>query len=116
VPVAQQFDVFRTAGGVLVVVIQSDLLETMRTRVVAPLLPAGTAGRSMRGLNPEISFGEEMVVLMPQLLATLTIGSTITRPRFRPTATRSPTSPTAPGRRATTTSGSSTATGRTCGI
>jgi toxin CcdB len=74
VPVAQQFDVFRTAGGVLVVVIQSDLLEAMRTRVVAPLLPAGTAGRSMRGLNPEISFGEETVVLMPQLLATLTIG------------------------------------------
>jgi toxin CcdB len=70
---AQQFDVFRTGGGGLVVVIQSDLLDAMRTRVVAPLLPAGTAGRPMRGLNPEISFGEETVVLMPQLLATLTI-------------------------------------------
>jgi toxin CcdB len=70
---AQQFDVFRMAGGVLVVVIQSDLLDAMRTRVVAPLLPAGTAGRPMRGLNPEIGFGEENLVLMPQLLATLTI-------------------------------------------
>jgi toxin CcdB len=69
----QQFDVFRMAGGVLVVVIQSDLLDAMRTRVVAPLLPAGTAGRPMHGLNPEIRFGEETLVLMPQLLATLTI-------------------------------------------
>jgi CcdB protein len=40
---AQQFDVFRTDGGALVVVIQSDLLDAMRTRVVVPLLPAGTA-------------------------------------------------------------------------
>jgi toxin CcdB len=70
---AQQFDVFRTTGGVLVVVVQSDLLDAMRTRVVVPLLPAGTAGRPMRGLNPEISFGDETLDLMPQLLATLTI-------------------------------------------
>jgi hypothetical protein len=28
----------------------------------------------MRGLNPEIRLGEEVFVLMPQLLATLTIG------------------------------------------
>ena len=70
---AQQFDVFRTAGGALVVVIQSDLLDAMRTRVVAPLLPAGAAGRPMHGLNPEISLGEATLVLMPQLLATLTL-------------------------------------------
>jgi toxin CcdB len=57
----------------LVVVLQSDLLEAMRTRVVVPLLPAGRAGRPMRGLNPEIGFGEEPFVLMPQLLATLAL-------------------------------------------
>ena len=55
------------------VIVQSDLLDAMRTRVVAPLLPAGTAGRPMRGLTPEIRVGEEARVLMPQLLATLTI-------------------------------------------
>ena len=70
----QQFDVFRTPGGTLVVVIQSDLLEAMPTRVVAPLLPAGAAGRPMRGLTPEIVLGAEIVVLMPQLLATLATG------------------------------------------
>jgi toxin CcdB len=71
--VARQFDLFRTADGVLVVVVQSDLLEATRTRVVAPLLPAGAAGAPMRGLNPEIVVGGERLVLMPQLLATLTL-------------------------------------------
>jgi len=71
--VARQFDVFLTPGGTLVVVIQSDLLEAMQTRVVMPLLSTGEAGRRMRGLNPEVSVGEATAVLMPQLTATLTI-------------------------------------------
>jgi len=54
-------------------VVQSDLLEAMQTRVVVPLLPAGAAGRSLGGLNPEIDLGGEAVVLMPQLAATLTL-------------------------------------------
>ncbi len=70
---ARQFEVFRTARGTRVVVIQSDLLEAMRTRVVVPLLPAGTAGGLIRGLNTEIELTGETLVLMPQLLATLTI-------------------------------------------
>ena len=70
---ASQFDVFRTAGGTHVVVLQSDLLEATRTRVVAPLLPEGEAGRPMRGLNPALEIGEQTLVLMPQLAATLTI-------------------------------------------
>ena len=70
---ARQFDVFRTVGGSLVVVIQSDLLDAMRTRVVEPLIPADMAGKPMRGLNPHLAVGEETLMLMPQLLATLTI-------------------------------------------
>ena len=70
---ARQFDVFRTTAGTLVVVIQSDLLDAMRTRVVVPLLAAGHAGRPLRWLNPEIVLGRERMVLMPQLLATLTV-------------------------------------------
>jgi toxin CcdB len=71
--VARQFEVFRVAGGVLVVVLQSDLLDAMQTRVVAPLLPVGTAGRPISGLNPEIRIGGETLVLTPQLAATLTL-------------------------------------------
>lgn len=70
---ARQYDVLRTADGMLVVVIQSDLLDSMRPRVVAPLLPIGASGQPIRHLNPEITIGDEGVVLMPQLLATLTM-------------------------------------------
>ena len=70
---AKQFDVFRTTSGALVVVLQSDLIEATRTRVVAPLLPAGAVGSPMRGMNPTLGVGEEPVVLMPQLTATLTL-------------------------------------------
>lgn len=70
---AQQFDVFRPKRGLLVVVIQNDLLDEISTRVVAPLLPAGRAGAPMRSLNPTFEVGEETVVLMPQLLATIAV-------------------------------------------
>jgi toxin CcdB len=70
---ARQFEIFRPAGNVLVVVIQSDLLEAMQTRVVAPLLPAGAAGQPMSGLNPSLVVDGQSFVLMPQLAATLTL-------------------------------------------
>jgi toxin CcdB len=73
VPVARQYDVFRVDGDVLVVVVQSDLVEAMATRVVVPLLAAGAAGKRIYGLDPEIAFGDEILVLMPQLAATLTL-------------------------------------------
>ena len=56
------------------VVIQSDLLDELATRVVAPLLLRGAGGRGLRSLNPEVAIGDQTVVLMPQLLATLTVG------------------------------------------
>ena len=55
------------------VVIQSDLFDELATRVVAPLLPRGVGGRGLRSLNPEVAIGDEGLVLMPQLLATLTV-------------------------------------------
>lgn len=72
-PPGAQFDVCRTRDGVLVVVIQSDLLEAARTRVVAPLLPRQEVGTPLRGLNPVFAIGEADVVLMTQLAATLTL-------------------------------------------
>ena len=55
------------------VVIQSDLLDAVATRVVAPLLPRGVGDRGLRSLNPELTIGDETLTLMPQLLATLTV-------------------------------------------
>lgn len=68
---ARQFDIFRLRSGPCVIVIQSDLLDAMRTRVVAPLLPIGQAGPAMRALNPTVDIDGATYMLMPQLLATL---------------------------------------------
>jgi toxin CcdB len=70
---ARQFDVFRTGDGALVVVLQNDLLDALRTRVVAPLVPVGGPAEALRGVNPQIAFGEGVYVLMPQYAATLTL-------------------------------------------
>ena len=70
---AAQFDLFRTARGTLVVVLQNDLLDQLQTRVVAPLVPANTLRRTMPSLNPSVTVGSETYLLMPQLMATLTL-------------------------------------------
>lgn len=52
-------------------VLQSDLLHAIGTRVVAPLLPADLAAVPASHLNPEIVFDTTRLLLMPQLMATL---------------------------------------------
>ncbi|MFT3973379.1 MAG: CcdB family protein [Amaricoccus sp.] len=71
----RRFDVFRTPEGTLVTIAQNDLLDAMSTRVVLPLLPAGSGMRPARTLNPEVLVGGEAFVLLPQLAATLTIAA-----------------------------------------
>lgn len=68
---ARQYEVFRPGAKTLAVVIQSDLLEETKTRVVMPLLPKGAAGRPMHRLNPAIE--GKAYVMMPQLLATISL-------------------------------------------
>ena len=52
---AAQYDLFRLPDGPVVVVIQNDLLDDIRTRVVIPLLPAGSAGKPLKRLNPTMN-------------------------------------------------------------
>jgi len=70
---ARQFEVWRLRENTLVVIVQSDLLETMRTPRRRSASTAGRAGRTVRVLNPEIEIDGANFVLMPQLLATLTL-------------------------------------------
>ena len=73
-PIApRQFGVHRTAGGTLVVVAQSDLLDDVATRVVIPLVEKGRSGRGLRSLNPVIEFAGSSLMLMPQQLATVSV-------------------------------------------
>src|SRR5947208_1130355 len=49
--------------------IQSDLLESLETRVVVPLCPTGAVrGKAMRTLTPVLEIeGESFLLLIPQL-------------------------------------------------
>jgi toxin CcdB len=77
--VSAQFDLYRLTDGTMVVVLQSDLLDQLNTRLVAPLIPATKLGRVMATLNPEVTLGADRYLLMPQLAATLTVAELGTR-------------------------------------
>lgn len=68
---AAQFDVCRLSDQTLVVLLQSDIIDILRTRLVAPLVPIKKAGRVIKGLNPQVEVAEQIYVLMPQLSASL---------------------------------------------
>lgn len=68
---AAQFDLYHMQNGSLVVILQHDLLDEIRTRVVAPLVPASAVNRVMHSLNPTVTVGEQSYIFMPQLMATL---------------------------------------------
>lgn len=70
---AAQYDLCRLRTGGLVVILQSDLLDQMQARVVAPIVPASSVGRVMTSLNPSVTLGEETYLVMPQLAATLSL-------------------------------------------
>jgi toxin CcdB len=74
-----QHDLFRLADGTLVVILQSDLLDGLTTRVVAPLIAASRVTRTLATLNPPVRIGESDYLLMPQLAATLTLAELGTR-------------------------------------
>jgi hypothetical protein len=71
---AARFDVFRLADDARVVVMESDRLAPMRTRVVAPLSPEGAARLAIAALNPRLTIADERLAVMTQLLGTLAVG------------------------------------------
>ena len=70
----RQFDVCRTPDGTLVVVLQHDLLETLQTRVVAPLRPFEQAFGLPQRLNPLVNVDGRTYAVQTQLAATLSVG------------------------------------------
>ena len=58
-----QFNAVRLRGGDLVVVLQSDLVDYLPTRLVAPLLPIEQVPSIIPQLNPKIAIGGEEFIL-----------------------------------------------------
>ena len=70
---AHQYDLFRTAQGDHVLVLQSDLLEDLATRVVCLALPEGSGAQTIASLSPVLTAGDIRIQIAPYLVATLTL-------------------------------------------
>jgi toxin CcdB len=66
------FDVYEIKRTVsrYVVDVQADVLASLATRVVVPLLPVSRTTNRFRDLNPLVSIGTEALVFFPQLILT----------------------------------------------
>lgn len=66
-----QFDVFKLAGGTLVVDCQSDLLAGLNTRFVIPLQPLEEGGQVSQRLNPLLRVAGEELCLKTHFATTI---------------------------------------------
>lgn len=65
-----RFRVYRSAdGGPLLLDLQTDTLDRLKTRVMAPLYPVSEMSWSMGRLNPRFRIGGELYVMATQRLA-----------------------------------------------
>jgi toxin CcdB len=66
------FDVHAAAqDGVLLVDVQSDLIDILNTRVVVPLMPPDRAPLPARRLNPTLTFRAAPLIFAAQYIAAL---------------------------------------------
>lgn len=70
---ARQFDLYRTAEGDYVIILQSDLLDDLNTRAVCLAVPEPSPAPSLTALSPLVSAGEIRLRISPHVLATLTL-------------------------------------------
>lgn len=69
-----RFDVFRHPEGAgYLLDVQADLLDSLNTRVVVPLLPVAVAPMPATTLNPVFGIGDEPVVMVTQYLAAVPV-------------------------------------------
>jgi toxin CcdB len=66
--VSAQFDLYRTRRGELIVVVQSDLLDELETRIFAPCHPAARVRRMSPRLAPAFWFADQEYRVMVPLL------------------------------------------------
>lgn len=76
---AKQFDVYLSRNGTYVIVLQSDALDSLATRVVARLLPEDWNEPPFKYLSPEIDMGDLILRLQATELATLSLREIGTR-------------------------------------
>lgn len=70
---AKQYDVYRLSDETIVVILQSDIFDEFKSRLVVPLVPAKKVERVLRGLNPVLEVSQLSYVMMPQLAGAIQI-------------------------------------------
>ncbi|WP_026613600.1 CcdB family protein [Ensifer aridi] len=69
-----RFHVYRLKQAeTLVVDLQADLFDALKTRIVAPLIPASDFAHVMSRLNPRVTIGEDAYVIAIHLLAAISV-------------------------------------------
>ncbi|WP_248448725.1 CcdB family protein [Sinorhizobium meliloti] len=69
-----RFHVYRLKHGeTLVIDLQADILEALKTRIVAPLLPVADFGQAMSRVNPRFMIGGEAHVAAIHLMAAVSV-------------------------------------------
>jgi toxin CcdB len=61
-------------NGALVIAVQSDLLSSLQTCAVVPLLPKGALSPVIARLNPEFEIGGRSYTMATQFIGVLTVG------------------------------------------
>lgn len=70
-----KYDVFpNPSGDGYLLDVQTDLLSDLNTRLVVPLLPASSAPKPAKRLNPIFDFEDQPVVLVTQFMAAVPTG------------------------------------------
>ena len=64
-----RYRVYRLSGGELVLDVQSDIVDGLDTRVVAPLVPIGIASKPAHRLNPVFDIDGERYLMMTEFLS-----------------------------------------------
>jgi toxin CcdB len=69
-----RFDVYASPDGRgYLLDVQADLLDSLNTRVVVPLMPVGTAPSPAKRLNPEFDIQNERHVMVTQFLSAVPV-------------------------------------------
>ncbi|WP_457581038.1 CcdB family protein [Ensifer canadensis] len=70
-----RYDVYANPGGGLVLDVQTDMLDELKTRVVVPLLPMEAAPKPAKRLNPVFEVSGVRYTLVTQFLAAIPLSA-----------------------------------------
>ncbi|WEX77641.1 CcdB family protein [Sinorhizobium numidicum] len=69
-----RFHVYRLKqGDTLVIDLQADLFDALKTRMVAPFIPEAEFGRAMSRLNPQVTIDGEHYILATHLMSAISL-------------------------------------------